>query len=188
MHLVEPVTERLQLRRWRDSDREPFAEINADPAVMEHFPAPLTRADSDAMLQRSSAGLAHKGHGLWAVEVRDTEQFIGYIGLARPSFEASFTPCTEVGWRLARSAWGHGYATESAYAALDVAFRRLGLDEVVSFTFEGNLRSRAVMERLGMTHDPAEDFDHPRLPEGDRVRRHVLYRLRSDAEGASRRG
>ena len=104
---------------------------------------------------------------------------IGFVGIARPSFEAAFTPCTEVGWRLARASWGHGYATEAARTALDVAFGRLGLDEVVSFTFEGNTRSRAVMERLAMTRDPAEDFDHPRLPQGERVRRQVLYRLRS---------
>jgi RimJ/RimL family protein N-acetyltransferase len=146
---------------------------------MQHFPAPLTREHSDAMVDRATRRLAEDGYGLWAVEVRETGQFVGYVGLARPSFEAAFTPCTEIGWRLARSAWGHGYATEAARAALEVAFGRLDLDEVVSFTAEDNARSRAVMERLGMTHDPEENFDHPRLPEGDPVRRHVLYRLRS---------
>jgi len=186
--ILEPVTARLLLRQWRTGDRGPFAALNADPDVMEHFPAPLSRADSDAMLERNAARIEVDGYGLWAVEVRATRAFIGFVGLGRPSFVAAFTPCTEIGWRLARSSWGQGYATEASRAALDVAFGHLALDQVVSFTFQGNARSRAVMERLGMTHDPAEDFDHPRLPEGDRVRRHVLYRLRSDAEGASRRG
>ena len=175
---IERVTARLILRQWRDSDREPLAALNADPVVMEHFPAPLTRAESDAMVDLHTAGIDADGYGHWAVEVRDAGEFIGFVGLAQPSFEAAFTPCTEIGWRLARSAWGRGYATEAARAALDVAFGRVGLDEVLSWTFEGNLASRAVMERLGMTRDPADDFDHPRLPEGDRLRRHVLYRIR----------
>lgn len=180
MDVIEPITERLLLRQWREEDRDPFAALNADPVVMEHFPAPLTRAQSDAQLDRCAERLATDGYGLWALEMRDTGKLIGFAGLARPSFEAPFTPCTEIGWRLAHSSWGHGYATEAARAALDLAFGRLGLDEVVSFTFEGNLRSRAVMERLSMTHDPAEDFEHPGLPEGERVRQHVLYRLGRD--------
>ena len=179
--LIEPVTPRLILRQWRDTDREPLAALNADLVVMEHFPAPLTRAESDAMVDRHTAGIDADGYGHWAVEVRDAGEFIGFVGLAQPSFEAAFTPCTEIGWRLARSAWGRGYATEAARAALNVAFGPVGLDEVLSWTFEGNLPSRAVMERLGMTRDPADDFDHPRLPEGDRVRRHVLYRIRGSA-------
>lgn len=179
MDLIQPITQRLLLRQWRADDHDPFAAFNADPVVMQHFPAPLTRAESDALLERAATRIAADGYGLWAVEVRATQRMIGFVGLARPSFEAAFTPCTEVGWRLARASWGHGYATEAARAALDVAFGQLGLDEVVSFTFEGNTRSRAVMERLAMTRDPAEDFDHPRLPEGAGVRRQVLYRLRS---------
>ncbi len=183
--LIEPVTSRLVLRQWRDTDRGPFAALNADPAVMEHFPAPLTRAESDAMVDRLTARIDADGYGLWAVEVRDTHEFIGLVGLARPTFETAFTPCTEIGWRLARSAWGQGFATEAARAALDVAFGPVGLDEVLSWTFEGNRASRAVMERLGMTRDPADDFDHPRLPEGDRLRRHVLYRIPHGAARAT---
>ena len=133
------------------------------------------------MVDLHTAGIDADGYGHWAVEVRDAGEFIGFVGLAQPSFEAAFTPCTEIGWRLARSAWGRGYATEAARATLNVAFGPVGLDEVLSWTFEGNLPSRAVMERLGMTRDPADDFDHPRLPEGERLRRHVLYRIRGSA-------
>ncbi|MBA8796034.1 ribosomal-protein-alanine N-acetyltransferase [Friedmanniella endophytica] len=176
--LVEPETERLRLRRWRPEDREPFAALNADPVVMEHFPAVLTREQSDATVNRIEAAIAGQGWGLWATEVRETKEFIGFVGLARPSFEAHFTPAIEIGWRLARPFWGHGFATEAARAALDVGFDRLGLDEIVSFTAASNLRSQAVMRRIGMTHDPADDFDHPRLPEGHPIRPHVLYRIR----------
>jgi ribosomal-protein-alanine N-acetyltransferase len=168
-------TARLTLREWRDEDRAPFAALNADPAVMEFFPAPLDRAASDAMLDRAAALLAERGWGLWAIEA--PEGFIGFAGLSVPRFEAAFTPCVEIGWRLARAAWGHGYATEAARAALAVGFGELDLDEIVSFTTVANSRSRAVMERLGMTRDPAEDFDHPSIAEGSPVRRHVLYRL-----------
>lgn len=177
--MTAPVltTERLVLRRWRPSDRDPWAALNADPVVMELMPALLSRAEADAFADRIEAGLDERGWGLWAVEVPGHADFIGFVGLNVPSFEAHFTPCVEVGWRLARSAWGHGYASEAARAVLAFAFDSLGLDEVVSFTSVGNQRSRAVMERLGLTHDPADDFDHPRLAEGDRLRRHVLYRI-----------
>jgi ribosomal-protein-alanine N-acetyltransferase len=174
---VEPVTERLLLRRWRDEDRGPFAALNADPAVMEHFPSPMTRAESDAFVDRIIAQHDEHGWGLWAVEVQATGRFIGFTGLAVPRFEAHFTPAVEVGWRLARDAWGSGYASEAARAAVAFGFDELGLEQIVSFTAVGNLRSRAVMVRIGMTHDPAEDFDHPALPEGHALRRHVLYRL-----------
>jgi RimJ/RimL family protein N-acetyltransferase len=174
---MEPETERLLLRRWRQDDREPFAALNADPSVMEHFPATLDRAASDAFADRVAQHLDEHGWGLWALEERTTGRFLGYTGLAVPRFEAHFTPAVEVGWRLARDAWGNGYATEAARAAVAVGFEQLGLDEIVSFTAVGNLRSRAVMERIGMTHDPADDFDHPALAEGDPLRRHVLYRL-----------
>lgn len=170
-------TPRLVLRQWRPSDRSPWAALNADPVVMELMPALLSAEESAAFADRNEAGLAERGWGLWAVEVPGHAGFIGFVGLNAPRFEAHFTPCVEVGWRLARSAWGHGYATEAARSALGFAFGELGLDEVVSFTSVGNERSRAVMMRLGMTHDPADDFDHPRLPEGDRLRRHVLYRI-----------
>ncbi|MFL6155236.1 MAG: GNAT family N-acetyltransferase [Marmoricola sp.] len=170
-------TERLDLRQWRESDREPFAALNADPVVMEHFPKLLTRAESDAMIDRHEVALAAGEPGVFAAEVRATGEFIGFIGLAVPKFHAAFTPCVEVGWRLARSAWGQGYASEAGLAALRYGFTTLGLDEIVSFTSVGNLRSRAVMERIGMTRDPAEDFEHPNLEPGHRLRPHVLYRI-----------
>jgi RimJ/RimL family protein N-acetyltransferase len=174
--LIEPSTSRLALRQWNERDRGPFAAMNADPLVMEHFPAPLDREQSDAMVDRLIEQLEHDGYGLWAVEVRFSRTFIGFVGLAAPRWEAAFTPCVEVGWRLARSAWGQGYATEAARAAVATAFGPVGLNEVVSFTAPGNVRSRRVMERLGMTHDPSEDFDHPQVAEGP-LRRHMLYRL-----------
>ncbi len=175
--MAELSTERLWLRRWRPGDRAPFAALNADPEVMRHFPAPLSRDESDLLIDRIEAHLESEGWGLWALELRATGRFIGFTGLARPSFDAHFTPAVEIGWRLAREAWGCGYATEAARAAAALGFEDLGLEQLVSFTAVGNARSRAVMRRLGMTHDPAEDFDHPRVPEGDPARRHVLYRL-----------
>lgn len=179
-------TDRLVLRRWRPADLAPFAALNADPEVMEHFPSTLDRAASDALAAAADAGFDERGFGLWAVEVAATGAFIGFTGLAVPRFEAHFTPVVEVGWRLARPAWGHGYATEAATAALDDAFGRLGLAEVVSFTAVPNARSQAVMRRLGMTHDPGDDFDHPNLPAGHRLRRHVLYRIDAAAWRARR--
>ena len=175
---VELRTERLLLRTWRDADREPYAALNADPVVMEHFPAPLSRGESDAHVDRILAAFDEHGWGLWAVERADTGRLVGFTGLAVPRHPLPFLPCVEVGWRLARSAWGHGFATEAAREALRVGFDEVGLDEVMSFTAVGNTRSRAVMERLGMVHDPADDFDHPALPVGHPLRRHVLYRLR----------
>lgn len=170
-------TERLTLRRWRDADRAPFAQMNADPRVMEFFPAPLSREESDALITRIEAGFDRHGFGLWALEVRETGEFIGFTGLAPPEFEAHFTPAVEVGWRLAAPAWGRGYATEAARAAIAFGFERAGLEEIVSMTSALNERSRAVMERLGMSRDPADDFDHPGIPAGHPLRRHVLYRL-----------
>jgi RimJ/RimL family protein N-acetyltransferase len=153
--------------------------MNSDPAVMEHFPAPLTRRQSDELAEKIEAGFKAHGFGLWAVEVRASGEFIGFTGLDVPEFEAHFTPAVEIGWRLARSAWGNGYATEAARAALAFGFGEVGLDEIVSFTTVANRRSRAVMERLGMGHDPADDFDHPNLPAGHPQRPHVLCRLKS---------
>ncbi|WP_248958513.1 GNAT family N-acetyltransferase [Sphaerisporangium perillae] len=170
-------TERLLLRRWREEDLAPFAELNADPEVMEHLPSTLTRDQSDAMVQRIEGGFEEHGYGLWAVEVRETGEFAGFTGLAVQRFEAHFTPAVEVGWRLRRKAWGYGYATEAATASLDHAFGAAGLAQVVSMTTTTNLRSQAVMRRLGMTRDPGDDFDHPALEEGSPLRRHVLYRL-----------
>jgi len=164
------------LRRWIDADREPFAAMNADPEVMEFFPRALTRGESDGLVKRIEAGFERDGFGLWAVEVRETGDFVGFAGLNRVVFEAPFTPAVEVGWRLARAAWGSGYATEAGRATLAFGFERVGLGEIVSFTTAANRRSRAVMERLGMTRDPAEDFEHPSLPSGHPQRPHVLYR------------
>jgi RimJ/RimL family protein N-acetyltransferase len=151
--------------------------MNADPRVMEHFPALLSQEESDARLARIDAHFEEHGFGLWAVEVVRDAPFAGLIGLAVPRFEAAFTPCVEIGWRLAAEHWGHGYATEGARAALAFGFEALGLQEVLSFTVPANVRSRRVMEKLGMTHCPDEDFDHPLVPEGHRLRRHVLYRI-----------
>ena len=176
--ISELRTERLLLRRWRQIDREPFARLNADPRVMEHFPSTLTRAQSDAMAARIEADLEARGFGLWAVEIPGALDFAGFIGLSVPNFEAHFTPCVEIGWRIAPEVWGHGYATEGARAALAFAFDEIGLGEVVSFTVVANVRSRRVMERLGMHHSPRDDFDHPLLPEGHPLRRHVLYRIK----------
>ncbi|HYI01971.1 GNAT family N-acetyltransferase [Hyalangium sp.] len=176
--LLDVRTERLWLRSWRDEDVEPFAAMNADPRVMEHFPALLSRQETEAQVARIRAHFAEHGWGLWALEVPGVAPFIGFVGLSTVSFTAPFTPAVEVGWRLAPAHWGSGYATEGARVALGVAFGELGLAEVVSFTVPSNVRSRRVMERLGMHHAPAEDFEHPRLPEGHPLRRHVLYRLR----------
>jgi ribosomal-protein-alanine N-acetyltransferase len=170
-------TERLLLREWRPEDREPFARLNADPEVMEFFPAPLTREQSDAFVDRIEEQFAEHGLGVWAVEDLATGEFIGFAGLLQQRFEAPFTPAFEIGYRLARHTWGQGLATEAARAAVADAFERAALREIVSLTAVGNVRSRAVMRRLGMTHDPADDFDHPRVPDGHPLKRHVLYRL-----------
>jgi ribosomal-protein-alanine N-acetyltransferase len=175
----ELETPRLKLRRWRGADREPFAAINADPIVMEHFLAPLSRRESDELIELIEEGFERHGFGLWALEVRDGGGLIGFTGLAVPRFEAHFTPAVEVGWRLAAPAWGRGYATEAGSAALGFGFQQAGLEEVVSFTSIGNRRSRAVMERIGMSRDREGDFDHPWIPPGDPLRRHVLYRIRA---------
>jgi ribosomal-protein-alanine N-acetyltransferase len=169
-------TPRLLLRDWRDDDLPAFAALNADPAVMEFFPRPLGRDESDALATRIREHLARRGFGLWAVEAPGVADFLGFVGLSVPGFEAHFTPCVEVGWRLARAHWGLGHATEAARAVLDFGSNALGLDEIVSFTTHANLRSRAVMQRLGMTRSPADDFEHPSFPEGHPLRRHVLYR------------
>jgi RimJ/RimL family protein N-acetyltransferase len=182
------VTDRLLMREWRDEDLEPFARLNADPLVMEHFPSWLTREQSDALVDRITLRWEEDGVGLWAVERRADAAFLGFTGLARPNFEAAFTPAVEVGWRLAVEAWGHGYATEAARAALAFGFEERGLDEILSWTVPANVRSRAVMERLGMTRDPADDFDHPNLAADSPLRRHVLYRLSREAWSAQREG
>lgn len=167
------------LRQWRDDDLGPFAEMNADPEVMRHMPAPLTQAESAAMMQRLRDGIAERGWGLWAVDVDG--ELAGFTGLQSPAFTAHFTPCVEAGWRLRRKFWGRGIATAAAREALDFGFGTLKLAEIVSFTVLANERSRRVMERLGFTRDHAGDFDHPRLPGGHPLRRHILYRKKNPA-------
>lgn len=175
-------TDRLLLRPWRSTDFEPFAHLNADPRVMKYFPKVLSREESDLLAQRLSKMIETQGWGLWAVSVLDGADFIGFIGLNRVDFQAPFTPAVEIGWRLAYDFWGKGYATEGALAAVHYAFEILKLSEIVSFTPPQNLRSRKVMERIGMKHDPKDDFDHPKLPQGHPLQRHVLYRLKNPAK------
>jgi RimJ/RimL family protein N-acetyltransferase len=175
--LIEFDTQRLRLRQWIEADREPFfARLNHDPRVMEFLPNLLERAASDAMVDRLHAIITERGWGLWAVESKADRQFIGFVGLHIPKVDLPFSPCVEIGWRLAFESWGKGYATEAAREVLKVGFDRLGLPEIVSFTATINRRSRAVMERLGMEPE-AETFEHPSLPVGHPLREHDLYRL-----------
>jgi RimJ/RimL family protein N-acetyltransferase len=177
MFVPELRTERLLLRQWRDEDREPFAALNADPRVMEMFPSTLSRAESDATVERIRRQFVDNGFGLWAVEVPGGVSFIGFVGLKYPHLPEPFVPAVEVGWRLAREHWGLGYATEAARAAITVGFRRFGMEEIVSMTVPANVRSQHVMKKLGMRRAPEDDFDHPKIAEGHPFRRHVLYRL-----------
>jgi RimJ/RimL family protein N-acetyltransferase len=171
-------TDRLYLRSWKPSDLPVFARMNAEPKVMQFFPALLSEGESNTLAERIQDHMADLGFGLWAVEVRSDASFIGFVGLCMPSFDSHFTPCIEIGWRLAIDHWGKGYATEAAHAVLRHGIEQLALTEIVSFTATGNHRSRAVMQRIGMTHDPDDDFDHPNLSHGHPLRRHVLYRYR----------
>ena len=175
-------TDRLRLRRWRPADHAPFAALNADPQVMEFFPATLSRAESDAMISRIEASFETDGFGLWAVERLESAHeaghpFIGYVGLWRATFAAHFTPAIEIGWRLARAYWGRGFAPEAARAAMQDGFARLDVDELVSFTSRVNRRSQRVMQKLGMRRDPRDDFGHPAVEPGDRLHAHVLFRM-----------
>jgi RimJ/RimL family protein N-acetyltransferase len=179
-------TERLHLRAWTSADRAPFAAMNADRRVMEHFEAPLTADETDALIERIARQFEADGFGLWAVDVPGVTPFAGFIGLYRPNFDAHFTPCVEIGWRLAAEYWNRGYATEGAREAMRFGFDTIGLDEIVSITVPGNQRSRRVMEKLGMTRSPHDDFDHPRVSEGSPLRRHVLYRRRATRVGPAR--
>jgi RimJ/RimL family protein N-acetyltransferase len=174
--LIECETERLRLRQWIESDREPFARLNADPKVMEFYPNILDRAASDAMVDRVQALISDRGWSLWAVELKADKQFIGYVGLHVPNYDLPCSPCVEIGWRLALPYWGKGYASEAARAVLKVGFDRLNLPEIVSFTATINRRSYTLMERLGMTR-AAETFEHPNIPVGHPLREHYLYRL-----------
>jgi len=168
---------RLILRSWREADLPAFAALNADTRVMQYLPGLLSREQSDHLARVIQQTISERGFGLWAAELRERSQFIGFIGLWIPRFEAHFTPCVEIGWRLAREHWGHGYGTEGAAAALRYGFERLNLAEIVSFTTISNQRSWRVMQRIGMSHSPADDFDHPAFPVGHPLRPHLLYRV-----------
>jgi RimJ/RimL family protein N-acetyltransferase len=167
--MIEPLTARLRLRQWKESDREPFAAMNADPLVMEHFPSLLSRAESDAGIDRQIAHIENFGWGFWAVETLAEKQFIGFVGIKHVTDDMPFAPAVEIGWRLAKKSWGKGFATEAASACLQIGFEQLGLQEIVSF--------RAVMEKLAMRH--SENFFHPALPQGHPMQEHVLYRLQA---------
>lgn len=173
-------TDRLRLRQWRAGDRDPFYELNADPAVMEHFPGRLSRGQSNRLADALATHIEANGWGLYAVEEKRSAAFIGFVGLNPVDFEAAFTPAVEIGWRIARAFWGKGYASEAARASADLAFDTLRLDELVSFTAIANQRSRNVMERIGMIHHPQGDFLHPKLPADHPIAPHVLYRLKAE--------
>ena len=177
MHTQVLDTDRLVLRSWQPSDYQSFARLNSDPRVMEFFPTLLTQAESDANMRLMEEKIKKDGFCFWAAELKTNREFIGFIGLNIPGFETHFTPCVEIGWRLAYEHWGKGYAPEGAIACLKYGFEKLGLKEIVSFTTVNNLKSRRVMEKIGMTYDPKDDFDHPKLVEGHPLRRHVLYRI-----------
>ena len=170
-------TDRLRLRQWIDDDRALFAELNADPQNMEFFPSPILRSDSDIFIDKMIALIEENGWGLFSVEINETNEFIGFIGLAVPSYKTHFTPCTEIGWRLHKKYWGNGYATEGAKAVLNFAFNTLHKEEIVSFTSNLNIPSISVMKRIGMTRDIQGDFEHPNVKDGHKLRHHVLYRI-----------
>jgi RimJ/RimL family protein N-acetyltransferase len=173
---IEFNTQRLVFRAWRDEHRAPFAEMNADVEVMRYFPAVLSSEQTNAGIDIWCQQFADKGWSNWAVELLGTGEFIGFIGLSIPRRQLPFSPCVEIGWRLKRTAWGQGYATEGAKECLRIAFERLGLEEVVSFTALTNRPSVRVMERIGMTNANA-NFDHPAVPEGNPLRPHCLYKI-----------
>jgi ribosomal-protein-alanine N-acetyltransferase/3-dehydroquinate dehydratase/shikimate dehydrogenase len=173
-------TERLILRRWRPSDRQPFIDLNSDPRVMEYFPATLTPDETESLIARIEARFAQQGFGFWAAELKQARTFIGFIGLNIPGYPLPFSPCTEIGWRLSFDHWKKGYAQEGARAVLTHGFKNLGLEEIVAFTAASNVRSRRVMEAIGMAHDPQGDFDHPDILANHPLRKHVLYRKTKD--------
>lgn len=171
-------TQHLSLRPWTAEDLSPLAAMNADPRVIEYFPSTQSREDSERLLKKIKEHFDRYGFGLWAASLLESEEFIGFIGLVHVDFQAPFTPAVEIGWRLDFAHWGKGYATEGALASLQFGFHTLNLQEIVSFTTVQNMRSRRVMEKISMHHDPKDDFDHPKLPDGHPLRRHVLYRLK----------
>lgn len=178
MTIIE--TERLILRQWKESDRKIFSELNADPENMKFFPRPFNEEESHSFIDKTIEIIDRDGYGLFAIVVKETNQFIGFTGLAVPSYETHFTPCTEIGWRIHKDFWGKGFATEAARGVLEFAFNTLQLNEIVSFTSHFNTPSINVMKRIGMIHDQNGDFDHPRVEEGHKLRPHVLYRITSE--------
>lgn len=170
-------TPRLILRPWKNEDRAPFAEMGQDPEVMRFFPKLLSREESDAMVDKLQGIIDEKGWGIWALELKSTNEFIGFTGLNIPRFEAHFTPCVEIGWRLKKEFWNKGYATEAARESLRFGFEILKLEEIVAMAVKENVASTNVMVKLGMTYDPTADFDHPLVP-NENLKRHVLYRLK----------
>ncbi|MEL4896074.1 GNAT family N-acetyltransferase [Crocosphaera sp. Alani8] len=173
--MIEIVTPRLKLRQWKEEDKEPFFKLNSDLRVMEFLPKSLSKEESNNFIERIKLGFKEDGYSFWAAELIENQAFIGLIGLSIPKFQSFFTPCVEIGWRLAYDYWGKGYATEGAKASLDYGFKELNLSEIVSFTFFKNLRSRRVMERIGMRF--LDEFEHLSLPEGHCLRTHVLYKI-----------
>lgn len=171
-------TARLILRRWQKADLEPFSQLNKDERVMEFFPKTLSENETRTFIATVEMHFEREGCGLWVVELPETGEFAGFVGLSKPRFQAHFTPCIEVGWRLSHKHWGKGFAPEAAREAVRDGFERLGLDEIVSFTARQNKKSIRVMEKIGMTTNIEDDFEHPSLAEGHHLRWHVLYRLR----------
>lgn len=171
-------TERLTLRQWMEEDKAPFAALNACPETMQYFPNTFSEEESNAFVEKTMKVLDDKGYGLFAVENFETEEFLGFVGLNEPTFDAPFTPCIEIGWRLHKDHWGKGYATEAAKAVLALAFERLNLTEIVSFTSPLNTPSVKVMEKIGMTRDESGDFDHPNIEDGSPLKKHILYRIK----------
>lgn len=167
-------TDRLGLRSWKEKDHESFAKMNADPRVMEHFPFLMTREQTDAYLTRIYNHFDEYGYGVYAVDILDSNEFIGYIGFSCPTWESYFTPCVEVGWRLKSESWNKGYATEGALACLEYGFKELGLDAIYSWTATDNKASERVMQKIGLVK--IDEFDHPRIEKGHRLERHVLYK------------
>lgn len=181
MKLATLTTDRLILRPWRAEDRAPFAAMSADPEVMRYLMPVADRAASDAIADRLAGHIEEHGFGFWALEAPDVAPFIGITGLIHVGDDMPFAPAVEIGWRLAREHWGKGYASEAARASLAFGFDQLKLDEIVALTVPANSRSQAVMKRIGMSRDPADDFEHPRLADGDPLKSHVLYRITRDA-------
>jgi ribosomal-protein-alanine N-acetyltransferase len=189
MQKIEKIeTERLILRSWRADDAEVLFEINNDSKVIEFLPKALTRQECQNFINKENAQIAQKGFGLWACELKKTNELIGFVGLGIPNFESHFTPCVEIGWRLSFKHWGNGYATEAAKMALKIGFENFNLKEIVSFTTAQNAASIAVMQKIGMTRDKNGDFNHPKLPANHRLSRHVLYYCYKNSSSSTKLG